>query len=66
MTFTISGEPFLFTLVVDDGVLTSFTATDNGTTFDCFIQLEAQGLVEGMFCCTPTGCTSGGCSSAQL
>lgn len=64
MTFTISGEPYVFTLVIDNGVLTSFTAADETTTYQCFIQLQVQGAAEPIVCCTPAGCTSGPCFAA--
>ena len=67
MDFTISGEDFTFTLQVDGtGQLTSFTATKSSgivgnTTYDCSIQVESQTNPPQVFCCTPSGCTSGPC-----
>ena len=65
MNFTISGEDFTFTLLVDtNGTLTSFTATKDSITYLCSIQLNSSGgLMPEAFCCTPSGCTSGSCSS---
>ena len=61
MTFTISGEDFVFTITVDSsGNLTDFTATGDGATFDCTIQLVAEGN-GARFCCGPSGCTAGSC-----
>ena len=65
MNFTISGEPYLFTLVVDNGVLTAFSASDNGTIYQCSIELMSQGFDSTLVCCTPSGCTAGACSGAQ-
>ena len=61
MTFTINGEDFTFTITVDSqGNLLDFTATGEGATFDCMIQLVSD--VDGArFCCGPSGCTSGSC-----
>ena len=66
MTFTISGEDFIFTLLVDtNGNLTSFTAEKDSTSYDCSIQVTSSGaLMPEIFCCTPSGCTSGSCSAA--
>lgn len=63
MNFTISGEDFTFELETDvNGVLTSFTATEDSTIFDCLILMKSQSLVPmQLFCCTPSGCTSGPC-----
>lgn len=65
MNFTISGEDFTFTLLVDsNGTLTSFTATKDSNSYDCSIQLTATGgMMAEAFCCTPSGCTSGSCSA---
>jgi hypothetical protein len=65
MNFTISGEDFTFTLLVDpNGTLTSFTATKDSTDYDCSIQVTAtSSLMPDIFCCTPSGCTSGSCSA---
>ena len=65
MNFTISGEDFTFTLSVNpNGELTSFTAEKDSTSYDCSIQVESSGaLMPEAFCCTPAGCTTGGCSS---
>lgn len=61
MTFTINGEEWLFTLLVDSqGNLTDFTATKDGTTCTCSIQLVAENS-GARTCCTPAGCTAGGC-----
>ena len=61
MNFTINGEEWIFTLLVDSqGNLTDFTATKDGTTCTCSIQLVAEGT-GGRTCCTPAGCTAGGC-----
>ena len=62
MTFTIDGETYTFTLEVDQSnQLTSFTATKGGAPYVCSIYC-APGL-DGMDpeCCTPNGCTQGGC-----
>jgi hypothetical protein len=61
MNFTINGEEFSFTLTVDaEGNLTDFTATKDGVTFDCSIQLVSE--VNGSrTCCSPTGCMPGSC-----
>jgi hypothetical protein len=61
MTFTINGEEFSFTLTVDaEGNLTDLTATRDGVTFDCTIQLVSE--VNGSrVCCSPLGCTAGSC-----
>jgi hypothetical protein len=61
MTFTINGEDFTFTITVDtQGNLTAFTATGEGATFNCMIQLVSE--VDGSrVCCGPSGCTSGSC-----
>ena len=66
MNFTISGEDFTFTLLVDlNGNLTSFTAEKDSASYDCSIQVAASGaLMPETFCCTPAGCTSGSCSAA--
>lgn len=66
MNFTISGEDFTFTLLVDtNGNLTSFTAEKDSANYDCSIQVSASGaLLPETFCCTPSGCTSGSCSAA--
>ena len=63
MNFTISGEDFTFTLLVDlEGNLTSFTATKDSTNYDCEIQVTSTGgLTQQVFCCNPSGCTSGPC-----
>ena len=43
MNFTISGEDFIFTLLVDpDGKLNSFTAEKDSTTYDCSIQVSVS------------------------
>jgi hypothetical protein len=66
MNFTISGEDFTFTLLVDpNGTLTSFTAEKDSTSYDCSIQVTSTtSLMPELFCCTPSGCTSGSCASA--
>jgi len=66
MNFTISGEDFTFTLSVNlNGELTSFTAEKDSTSYDCSIQVTSSGgLMPEIFCCTPSGCTSGSCSAA--
>jgi hypothetical protein len=63
MNFTISGEDFTFTLLVDtNGNLTSFTAEKDSTNYDCSIQVTSTGgLMQEVFCCNPSGCTSGPC-----
>src|SRR5262245_16267427 len=61
MTFTITGEEYIFTLTVDtEGNLSSFTAVKGDITYDCSIQLSAHS-VEQKVCCTQWGCTAGGC-----
>ena len=61
MTFTITGEDFVFTITVDsEGNLTDFTATRDGVLFDCSIQLVAA-VTAARICCTPSGCTVGSC-----
>ena len=60
MNFKIDGEDCVFTLIVDSqGNLTDFTATKENTTCTCSIQLTAEN--GGRTCCTPAGCTAGGC-----
>jgi len=62
MNFTISGEEFDFTLEVDgSGNLTGFTATKDGTTYDCTIQLTSRANAEDQVCCGPSGCMAGSC-----
>ena len=68
MNFVINNEDFVFTIEFQQeggqNVLTSFTATKDEVEYNCSIQLDAVGsLTESMFCCTPLGCTSGGCQS---
>jgi len=61
MNFTISGEAWVFTLVTDaQGNLTDFTATKDGVTCECFIQLVAENN-GNRTCCGPAGCTAGSC-----
>lgn len=61
MNFTISGEAWVFTLVTDaQGNLTDFTATKDGVTCECSIQLVAQTNGDRT-CCGPAGCTAGSC-----
>lgn len=67
MNFVINGADFVFTIEFQQqggqNVLTSFTATADKVNYTCKIQLdEVSSLTETMFCCTPLGCTSGGCS----
>jgi len=62
MNFTISNEGFTFHVQVDgNGHLTSFTATKDSVTFDCSIQLQSRANPLEIFCCNPSGCTSGPC-----
>lgn len=62
MNFTISGEPFTFTVTVDgDGNLTAFSAADGETTYDCRIQLMPHDEAKSVRCCTPEGCMAGTC-----
>jgi hypothetical protein len=61
MNFTIVGEEWVFTLLVDaEGNLTDFTADKGGVSCECFIQLVAQNNGDRT-CCSPSGCTAGGC-----
>ena len=61
MNFTINGEEFVFTMTFDTaGNITDFTATRDGVTFECTIQLVSE--VNGSrTCCSPSGCTAGSC-----
>jgi hypothetical protein len=64
MIFTINGEPYIFTLTVDLlNRVTGFTATNLSTTYDCKIQMTSQEDEPEVLCCTPSGCTQGGCGS---
>ena len=63
MNFTIAGEEFAFTISVDgEGQLTGFTATREGLTYDCLIQVTSQGAERIIECCGANGCMAGGCS----
>jgi hypothetical protein len=65
MNFTINGEPYTFTLEVDGlNRLTGFTATNQSTTYDCAIHMTSQLDEPELVCCTPSGCTQGGCGSS--
>ncbi len=70
MNFNIENADFLFTLETQqmngNNVLTSFTATADSVTYNCYIQLVAVGEVETEFCCGPLGCTAGPCRSDQI
>jgi len=62
MTFTIANSGFTFDLQVNgENQLTSFTATREGVSYVCYIQLESQGEVAQLVCCTPQGCVEGPC-----
>lgn len=62
MNFTINGADFTFTLEVDNnGHLTSFTATKDNATYNCSIQVTSNTELLQVYCCTPSGCTSGPC-----
>ena len=65
MIFTINGEPYIFTLTLDLlNQVTGFTATNLTTTYDCKIHLTSQQDDSEELCCTPSGCTQGGCGSS--
>lgn len=60
--FRISGEDFAFTLVKDvNGNLTSFTATNDATIYNCEIQVTSSTNPQEVKCCTPSGCVEGPC-----
>lgn len=66
MNFKIHNASFNFTIefeqVGNEYFLESFTATRGNDNFTCFIQLDqAVGDEVVDFCCSPVGCTSGGC-----
>ncbi len=62
MTFTIDGQPYTFNLQLDQSnKLTGFTASTQSTTYVCSIQLASNEDVPEFVCCTPSGCTAGGC-----
>jgi hypothetical protein len=64
MTFTIANSGFVFDLQLSgQNQLATFTATREGESYVCYIQLESQGEVEQMFCCTPQGCVEGPCKT---
>ncbi|HET8782451.1 MAG TPA: hypothetical protein VFM63_08535 [Pyrinomonadaceae bacterium] len=65
MTFTIDGETFTFTLEVNQlNQLTSFTATKGGDPYVCSIYCQPDFDSLEAECCTPNGCTQGGCGSS--
>jgi hypothetical protein len=65
MTFTIDGATFTFTLEVDQSnQLTSFTATKAGAPYVCSIYCQPNLDDMEAECCTPNGCTQGGCGGA--
>ena len=65
MNFTINNQPYTFTVLVDQGVLTDFTATNGDTVYDCSIQLISRDEVAQILCCTPVTCTEGPCRMPQ-
>jgi hypothetical protein len=66
MNFKVHNAEFQFTIEFDEVngeyFLESFTAKRGNVDFTCFIQLdETVGDAVVDFCCSPVGCTSGGC-----
>jgi hypothetical protein len=71
MNFKVHNADFQFTIefqqVNGEYFLESFTATKDNVHFACFIQLDGVDTGEEVveFCCSPLGCTSGGCRGFQ-
>jgi hypothetical protein len=62
MTFTIANSGFVFDLQLNEqNQLATFTATREGSSYLCYIQLERQDEVAELVCCTPQGCVEGPC-----